>query len=173
MVPLFSRTGTKEIGYPMLKTGGALWGVVGVLMLLGSAVYRLSFPALDAFSHDFFWYHWVALALIVVFMAYAEGFRAFQQGFSPRVAARARYLRENPRAVHVIFAPFFCMGFFYATRRRQVTSLSVTAGIILLVITVRLLPQPWRGIIDAGVIIGLAWGIISLFIFSFKAFSSA
>ena len=72
----------------MLKTGGALWGVVGVLMLLGSAVYRLSFPARDAFSHDFFWYHWVALALIALFMAYAEGFRAFQQGFSPRVAAR-------------------------------------------------------------------------------------
>jgi hypothetical protein len=156
----------------MVKTGGALWGVVGVLMLLGSAVYRLSFPALNAFSYDFFWYHWVSFSLIVVFMAYAEGFRAFQQGFSPRVAARARYLRDHPRAVHVIFAPFFCMGFFYATRRRQVTSISVTAGIVFLVILVRSLPQPWRGIIDAGVIIGLAWGIISLFIFSFKAFSS-
>jgi hypothetical protein len=157
----------------MMKTGGALWGVVGVLMLLGSAVYRLSFLALDAFSYDFFWYHWVAFALIVVFMAYAEGFRAFQQGFSPRVAARARYLRDNPRVSRVIFAPLFCMGFFHATRRRQVTSISVTAGIILLVLMVRLLPQPWRGIIDAGVIIGLAWGIVSLFIFSIRAFTAA
>ncbi len=141
-------------------------------MLLGSAVYRLFFLALDALSYDFFWYHWVSFALIALFMAYAEGFRAFQQGFSPRVAARARYLRDNPRISHVIFAPLFCMGFFHATRRRQVTSISVTIGIILLVILVRLLPQPWRGIIDAGVVIGLAWGIVSLFIFSFKAFNS-
>jgi len=169
---LASRIGAKEIGYHMLKTGGALWGVAGVLLLLGSAVYRLSFPALDAFSCDFIWYHWVSFALIAAFMAYAEGFRAFQQGFSPRVAARARYLRDNPRVSPVILAPLFCMGFFYATRRRQVTSIAVTAGIILLVILVRLLPQPWRGIIDAGVIIGLAWGVVSLFIFSFKAFSS-
>lgn len=142
-------------------------------MLLGSAIYRLSFLAFDAFSYDFFWYHWVFLALITLFMAYAEGFRAFQQGFSPRVAARARYLRDNPRVVHIILAPLFCMGFFHATRRRQITSISVTAGIIFLVIMVRLLPQPWRGIIDGSVIIGLAWGLVSLFIFSIKAFTSA
>lgn len=157
----------------MLKTAGALWGVAGVLALLGSAVYRLSFPARDAFSHDLSGYHWFSFALIAFFMAYAEGFRAFQQGFSPRVAARAGYLRDNPRLVHVIFAPLFCMGFFHATRRRQVTSISVTVGIVLLVLMVRLLPQPWRGIIDAGVIIGLAWGFVSLFIFSIKAFTSA
>jgi hypothetical protein len=156
----------------MLKTGGALWGIVGVLMLLGSAVYRLSFLALDAFSYDFFWYHWVSFALIMLFMAYAEGFRAFQQGFSPRVAARAKYLRDNPRVAHVILAPLFCMGFFHATRRRQITSISVTAGIILLVLMVRLLPQPWRGIIDAGVIVGLAWGLVSLLIFAIKALSA-
>jgi hypothetical protein len=151
-------------------TLGALWGLSGVLLLLGSAVVRLLPVAWTAFSVPFRWHHWTALVANILFMAYAEGYRAFQKGFSPRVAARARYLMANPRAPHVVFAPLFCMGFFHATRRRQITSLSVTAGVILLVVLVRWLPQPWRGIIDAGVVVGLAWGLIALMVFGVRAF---
>ncbi len=151
---------------------GALWGLAGVSLLLGSAVYRLSPLAAGAFSCDLLWYHWAALALVVLFMAYAEGYRGFQQRFSPRVAARAKYLKEHPRFLHVLLAPFFCMGYFHATKRRQITSISLTAGIIILILLVRLLSQPWRGIIDAGVVIGLVWGLVSLFAFSLKAFAS-
>ena len=62
------------------------------LLLLGSAVYRLTPIALDALSSPLEWRHWTVLAAVLFFMAYAEGYRAFQLGFSPRVAARARYL---------------------------------------------------------------------------------
>lgn len=151
---------------------GAIWGIVGVLALLGSAVYRLATVGLDAFSSDFRWHHWVALAVIIIVMAYAEGYRAFQQRFSPRVAARARYLKSHPRLLHVLLAPLFCMGFFYATKRRKITSFSVTLGIIALVIVVRLLPQPWRGMIDIGVVVGLGWGIVSLLFFIWPALFS-
>jgi hypothetical protein len=156
----------------MMGMIGALWGMSGVLLLLGSAVYRLAPLAADAFSCDLLWYHWVSLLLVVVFMAYAEGYVGFQQRFSPRVAARARYLRDHPRIAFIIFAPFFCMGYFHATRRRRITSVSLTVGIIALILLVRLLPQPWRGIIDAGVVIGLAWGILSLLVFGVQAFSA-
>ncbi len=148
---------------------GAYWGLAGVIILLGSAIYRLSPLALDAFSYDLLWYHWVALAVIVFFMAYVEGYRAFQQAFSPRVAARARYLRDHPNMMHSILAPLFCMAYFHANRRRQITSLSVTAGIIILVILVRFLEQPWRGIIDGGVVVGLAWGLVSLAVYGYQA----
>jgi len=151
---------------------GALWGLTGVLLLLGSAVHRLTPLAISAFSYDFSWYHWLSLFLIVLFMAYAEGYRGFQKAFSPRVAARALYLKNNPRFLHALFAPFFCMGFFHATKRRKITSFSVTSAIILLIISVRFLAQPWRGIIDAGVVVGLAWGLISLMIFIVQAFGS-
>jgi hypothetical protein len=151
---------------------GAVWGLTGVLLLLGSAVYRLTPLAVKAFSYDFSWYHWLSLVLILLFMAYAEGYRGFQRGFSPRVAARALYLRKNPRLLHALFAPFFCMGFFHASRRRKITSFSVTSAIIVLIVSVRFLAQPWRGIIDAGVVLGLAWGLISLIIFSFWAFTA-
>jgi hypothetical protein len=142
------------------------------MMLLGSAVYRLSFLATEAFSSHFQWYHWIALFVICIFMAYAEGYRGFQQRFSPRVAARALYLKSHPGVTLLVFAPFFCMGYFHATRRRKITSISLTAGIIGLVMMVRLIPQPWRGIIDAGVVLGLIWGLVSLFVFCLRAFSS-
>jgi len=157
----------------MQRTLGAWWGLAGVALLLGSAVYRLTPMAVGAFSFEFRWYHTVTLALVVFFMAYAEGYRAFQLGFSPRVAARARYLQHHGRLSHLVLAPLFCMGFFHATRRRQITSISVTAGIIVLVLLIRLLDQPWRGIIDAGVVVGLAWGLLSLVLFSIRALTSA
>lgn len=149
---------------------GAFWGLAGVLALLVSACLRLWPKAVDAFSHPFAWYHWASLAVVVLGMAYAEGYQGFQKAFSPRTAARARHLRQNPRIDHVILAPFFCMGYFHATKRRKITSISLTLGIILLIIMVSYVAQPWRGIIDAGVVVGLAWGIISLVLFGIQAF---
>lgn len=156
----------------MIGVVGAVWGLTGVLLLLGSAIYRLSLFVIEGFSFQFLWYHWVTLVLVVLFMAYSEGYRAFQKGFSPRVAARARHLRNHPHALHILAAPLFCMGYFHAPRRRRVTSISVTVGIVVLVLLVRLLKQPWRGIIDLGVVVGLAWGLISLLVFSVLAFTS-
>jgi len=156
----------------MIGGFGAFWGLAGVVLLLGSAIYRLTPLAIDAFTYDWSWYHWLSFALMLFFMAYAEGYRAFQLGFSPRVAARARYLRDHPNALHAVFAPFFCMAYFHAVKRRQIVSISVTAGIIVIVILVRLLDQPWRGIIDGSVVVGLAWGLVSLIMFAYQAFTS-
>ena len=155
-----------------MGTLGAIWGIAGISLLLGSAIYRLTPLAVDAFSFRFLWYHWLSLVIVVVFMSYAEGYRGFQQRFSPRVAARAKYLSGHPRTVHVLLAPFFCMGYFYATGKRMITSISLTVGIVVLVLLVRLLPQPWRGVIDAGVVLGLIWGLVSLWVFCFLAASS-
>jgi hypothetical protein len=35
-------------------------------------------------------------------------------------------------------------------------------GVVALVLIVKSLPQPWRGIVDGGVVVGLAWGLVSL-----------
>jgi hypothetical protein len=158
--------------YRFLRTTAALWGLTGVILLLTSAIYRLAPVAWEALTADLRWDHWIFLLLVLVFMAYAEGYRAFQQGFSPRVAARARYLRSHANLFHGIFAPLFCMAFFHAPRRRRIVSLSVTAGIIILVVLLRRVPQPWRGIVDAGVVVGLAWGLIALIFFGLQAFTA-
>lgn len=160
---------TSENKTSALGAAGSIWGLAGVQALLISATFRLWPKAVAAFSHPFEWYHWSALIIIVLNMAYLEGYKGFQQAFSPRTAARARYLRANPRFAHIVLAPFFCMGYFHATKRRKIASISLTLGIIVLIVLVSFLSQPWRGIIDAGVVVGLIWGIVSLFVFSIKA----
>ncbi len=102
-------------------------------------------------------------------MLVAEGYRGFQKKFSPRTAARVRYLRDNPKPLHCLLAPIFCMGFFYANRKTRITVTILTLGIICLILLVRLAPQPWRGIIDAGVVLGLTYGIVSFLILTAKA----
>ncbi len=166
--------------FPMMKVTlrttvglvSALWGLLGVSVLLGSAVVRLTPWALEALRMDLAWHHWSLMLVCVAFMGYSEGYLGFQRGFSPRVVARARYLREHPTLVRVVAAPLFCMGFFHAQRRRLMISYSLTLGIIVLILVVRLLPQPWRGILDAGVIVGLAWGFVALLIFAVQGLRS-
>lgn len=109
--------------------------------------------------------HWLALGVSIFYMAYAEGYKGFHLGFAPRVIARATYLRANPRLLHVILAPAFCMGYIHATRRRKLLSFGLTSMIICFVLIVRALPQPWRGIVDAGVVAGLMLGIVSILFF--------
>lgn len=106
--------------------------------------------------------HWLALIFSVIYMGYAEGYKGFHLGFAPRVVVRARYLADNPRPLHVLLAPLFCMGYIYATRRRQILSFSLTALIICFVLIARSMPQPWRGIVDAGVVVGLSFGVASI-----------
>jgi len=151
---------------------GVLWGLMGIFTLLIFAIYRLSSIALDAFSYDFFWYHWLVLIGNTLFMAHSEGYRGFQLNFSPRVAARLKSLFEFPTFLHVITAPFYCIGYYHIKRSKQLLIIGLTTGILILVYLIRFMPQPWRGIIDVGVVVGLSWGVVTLFIFCIMAFTS-
>ncbi|MBN2162150.1 MAG: hypothetical protein JXR25_12090 [Pontiellaceae bacterium] len=148
---------------------GAVWGIAGITLLFLSALYRLYPFALHMADNGLQWYHWVGLAVCLVFMGYAEGYKGFHLRFSPRAAARARYLRGHPTFIRVLFAPFFCMGFFHATRKRKIVSYAITTMVISLIVMVRHLDQPWRGIVDAGVLFGLGWGVVSVWIFAVQA----
>ena len=138
------------------------WGVGGVLFLLLFAIYRLAPMALELENSPMGQIHWLALAFSVIYMAYAEGYKGFHLGFAPRVVVRARYLADNPRPLHVLLAPLFCMGYIYATRKRQILSIALTIMIVCFVLIARSMPQPWRGIVDAGVVVGLTLGVASI-----------
>ncbi|MDX1490867.1 MAG: hypothetical protein R3332_06240 [Pseudohongiellaceae bacterium] len=145
-----------------MKTLGFAWGVGGILLLLVYAIMRLGPMALELASFELHNTHWIALAFSILYMAYAEGYKGFHRAFAPRVVARANYLSLNPKPVHVALAPVFCMGYIFATRRRKLLSFGLSAMILSFVLIVRLLPQPWRGIVDAGVVTGLMFGIFSI-----------
>lgn len=147
----------------------ALWGILGVSLLIGSAIVRLTPKAWAALTAPLEWYHWAVLVPWLIFMLVSEGYRGFQQAFSPRVAARTRWLRQHPGCLRGILAPLFCMGFFGATPKRQIVAWCLTGGIIGLILLVSLLDQPWRGIVDSGVVAGLLWGLLSLWFFTAQA----
>jgi len=152
----------------VMAVAGAIWGLAGVLGILGFAVYRLTPVAFAAFDTEFGMTEWAVWGVWMFFMVYAEGYRGFHRAFSPRVVARARALRANPNPINCLLAPFFCFGFFHATRKRTIVSWAVTGGIVCLVLLVRLLVQPWRGIVDCGVVAGSLLGMISIAWFTLR-----
>jgi hypothetical protein len=154
---------------PRLSLVG-VWGIAGVAALLIQAIVRLAPLAIEPFEGGMLGaFHLALLGAWVLFAAYTEGYKAFQKQFTPRVVARAQYLSAHPRLIHVVLAPAFCMGFFHATRKRLIVSWVVTLSIIGLIIAVKMLAQPWRGIIDAGVVLALIWGLLALAYFTSRA----
>jgi hypothetical protein len=141
----------------------ASWGIAGVVALVGRALVSLTPIALEPIrAGQLAPWQWGILVAWVATNAYAEGLVGFHRKFSPRTVDRALYLGRNPTWGRVLLAPAFCMGLFHATRKVRIVSRSMVIGIVLLVVTVRQLAQPWRGIIDAGVVVGLGLGLLSL-----------
>ncbi len=138
------------------------WGLGGILYVLIVGVLGLWVRADEALRMDLSAVHWAFTIPWVVFMAYSEGHRGFHRSFSPRVVARAWALGRNPLPLRVALAPLFCMGFFHGTSRRILVSWLLSLFIVVLVLVVRLLPQPWRGLVDLGVVVGLSWGSVSI-----------
>lgn len=149
---------------------GVSWALIGVSALLLRAITSLSRHAVNAIESGLSTGQWAILIIFAIFMIIAEGYRGFQKKFSPRTAARIRYLRDNPTVLRVLLAPVFSMGFFHANRKTKLTAYILTSGIICLVLIVTYLFQdPWRGIVDFGVVLGLLWGLVSFWIFTYKA----
>ena len=150
---------------------GALWGLTGVSLILGWAIYRLTLIGLAGWDVAWGPVHWAAFAVWMLIMAVGKGYFALHRGWSPRMAARIRYLDEYPDLLRVALAPLFCLGFFHAPRKRILISLGMVAVMIGLVLSVSGLDQPWRGIIDLGVSAGLTWGLVAMWGFTFLAFT--
>jgi len=131
-------------------------------MLLLFAVVRLGAIALELNTYALDIWQLMLLVVWTLYMVWAEGYKGFHLAFAPRVVARANYLAENPRPLHVLVAPLFCMGYIHATPKRRLMSVGLTLMIVCFVLLARLLPQPWRGIVDAGVVAGLAFGMASI-----------
>lgn len=155
----------------MLRFTAVAWGFTGVTVFLAFAVLGLIKHAWGVFDYPLSAVQWTLLITNIIFMAYWEGYKGFQKSFSPRVAARVLYLSRHATIMQTIFAPAFCLGYFGTTRRRQVSVVILTVALTVLVIAVKGLDQPWRGIIDVGVIVGLSWGLVSFILFTLQAFT--
>jgi len=152
---------------------GIIWAILGVSVLLLNAIIRLAPRGVEALQMELGVFQWILLVGFALFMMVAEGYRGFQKSFSPRTAARVKYLKGNPTLLRVLLAPFFAMGFFEATKKTKIVVWSIMTMVVLLITLVSQLPQPWRGIIDIGVVLGLSWGVISFWILTYRALTSS
>jgi hypothetical protein len=150
------------------------WGLAGVLALLVRAIVRLTPYAWEPIAdgslgalHVVLYIAWIA------FNAYSEGYRAFQKSFCPRVVGRALHLAQKPRPLHALLAPLYCLSLFHANRRGLTVAWVMLAVIALLIWLLRITPQPWRGIIDGGVVVALVWGALALIVMGVKALAGA
>ena len=144
----------------------ATWGVAWVLALLANALYRLTPIALEPWLEgQMNPFHMGICLLWVGINAYTEGYRGFHLRFSPRVVGRAFHLAENPRPRDVVLALPFVMSLYHAKRRQRIVSWVFIVALVAVIVAVRALPQPWRGIIDGGVVVGLALGALSVVYF--------
>ena len=152
----------------VLGVFAASWGAAGLIALLTFAVVRLSGVVWAGLEVPWQWHHMVVAAANTVFMAWSEGYRGFQRGFSPRCAARVKWLLEHSSLLQALLAPLFVMGYFGATRQRKIVVYGLTVGILAAILIIHALAQPWRAALDIGVVVGLTWGIVS-FVWSLSA----
>lgn len=139
------------------------WGVLSVLAILANAVKRLAPIAMQPFkTHDFSTFHWSLYGGFALLMAYAEGYKGFQQKFSPMVVQRALTLDESSGPLRLLFAGPYSMGLFHASSKRKKVSWILTLSVLALVQVVKRLAYPWRSIVDAGVVVGLSWGGLAI-----------
>lgn len=141
-----------------------VWGVLGVELILADALYRLVPRALFPFEEAgrFGLFEWGLYAGSVLALGFFEGYRGFHKAFSPRLAARALHLAREPRPLFVALAPLYVMALLHAQRRRLIASWVLVAAIVALVLFVRLLPEGARAIVNAGVVVGLGLGALSV-----------
>lgn len=142
------------------------WGVLWVVALLGNALYRLTPLAIEPIRSGSLTGLQIGLYVLwIVIMAYSEGYKGFHKRFSPRVVARAYHLGQERKPLWLILALPFCMSLFHTTRRQRIVSTVFLLAIVTVVVAVRQLSQPWRGIIDGGVVVGLGLGTASILYF--------
>ena len=143
------------------RMAAAIWGAMGLVALLGYAIVRLASVVADGMGHHWGWQHIAVAAGNTAFMAWSEGYRGFQLRFSPRSAARVKWLAEHANAMQTLLAPLFVMGYFGTTRRRMMGVYVLTVFILAAIAVIHGLAQPWRAALDIGVVVGLAWGLVT------------
>jgi len=139
----------------------AIWGVLGVTAIFAQAMIRLAPLAYEGVIGEPQLVPGAIAAVWSAVMAWLEGYRGFQKRWVPLALERAFGIDTGSK-VEIALAPFKTLGVWRAEPRVRRRAWAMVIGITALVLAVRQLPQPWRGVIDSGVVVGLAWGTAAL-----------
>jgi hypothetical protein len=145
---------------------GACWAVLGVSVLLLGGVFSMGPYALSLRWAELSGLQRGCLVAFLAFMVFGKGYMGFHRGFSPRAAGRVRQLAREPGLPRTLLGPLFAMSLIQAPRGRLLRSWGLMLAVGSIVPVVRSLPDPWRGIVDAGVVAGLSVGLVSFWWFA-------
>ncbi|MDP2957733.1 MAG: hypothetical protein Q8N53_15005 [Longimicrobiales bacterium] len=148
----------------------AAWALLGVALLFLFAAMRLRRRGLETVQAGLAPLEWVALALLTAVFVYAEGFRALQRRWVPRLIRRVCALREEGCMHHRVLAPLYGMSLIGAPPGSTVRAWGGTLAIVGAVMLVRAFPEPWRGITDLAVASALVWGLGAILVEARRAF---
>ncbi|MFL2859727.1 MAG: hypothetical protein ACJ0BW_03170 [Pontiellaceae bacterium] len=152
----------------LLGIVGYTWGFIVISYFILHGLSCVFTYAIELNINDLNWYELTSLIIIVILLTYSEGYKGFQKSFSPRTARRLNSIMLKPTIFRVIFSPLISMGFIESSRKLKYISYGITIMIITFIILIENLSNPWRAIIDFGVLIGLGWGLISFWLSCFK-----
>ncbi len=138
------------------------WALVGVVALLGNAVVRLGRRGLDTVREGLSAGEWTVLAAVFVLFVYVEGVRALQRKWVPFVVGRMEALGRRSPLLHRLLAPLHVMALVGGPRRTVLRAWAGVAAVIVAILVLRSVPDPWRGIVDVGVAAALGWGLLVL-----------
>jgi hypothetical protein len=140
------------------------WGVFGIAAVLGEAIVRLASTAAGELRSGLTAPEMFALAALAAIFIYGEGVCALHRRFVPSVVARSVSASESDRLVFAAFAPVYALSLIGAPARDVVRAGVGAIAIACAAVAVRLLPSPWRGIVDAAIASALAWGFVALIV---------
>lgn len=147
-----------------------VWGVTQVLSTFSNAIRRLAPVAYEPIQkNDMLPYQWGLYVAWSAYMIYVEGYKAFQKKTAPMVVSRAFSIADKPTVLNVVLAGPYSMGMFGASKKRMIIAWGIMAGVFSLTKLVKLLPYPYRSIVDAGVVLGLSYGSIAILVLTLKA----
>lgn len=139
-----------------------VWAAGGVVFLFGEAAWRLGARGITAVRGGLTAFEWIALAVITGVFVYGEGVRALQRRWVPWVLDRVDRLRSEPFLPWGAAGPLYAMSLVGRSTASVLRAWTGVAAIVLAVLIVSRLPDPWRGIVDVGVAAALVWGAITL-----------
>lgn len=139
-----------------------LWGAGAVVLSLLDAIYRLSKFVREGMHLGLLTPAMLLATLLwTVVIVYYEGVRGFRDALAPRMAARLWLLAQrNNRGdwLTKLLAPAHALSLFDSSTKRKRISWALLLFVIAMILVVRKLPQPYRAVIDVGVVLALAYG---------------
>ncbi len=150
-----------------MNAGGrlaALWAIAGVAALFLFAIVRLGERGISVVASGLGPNQWIIFGLLLLVFVVVEGRAALQGRWVPMLVRRAGELRRSTARGHRILAPLYGMSLVGAPPRRLARAWLGTLAVVAAILLVRVLPDPWRGLIDLSVAAALAWGLGAILI---------